>query len=546
MFRSRSSDGGPLDPGPASDSLSVMRRDRPLRLMLLALWLVTAAALAFCHVMWRDEVRALSLALQGDTVVAMLKGIQGEGHPALWYLLLRGAHTLFPTPLVLPLVAFAVAASAMVLVTLRSPFPPLLFFLLLFSGFGLYEYAVMARNYGISMPLLFLLADRYPRHRDRGVLLGVLLALLCNTNVHSVGLAAGFLLFWLVEILLEQGIAWTPALRSWLINAAIAAVGVVACALVVYPPFNDAAVAPAPAGSAIHAVLHAITHPGGRFWMLAPAVLPDTGATHTLLTIVIVGSIVGLVRWPGAFLAALFAAITFLLLFTFVYPGGYRHQALMLVFLAALYWLALNGRGGTWPAAFALPPRVEQAAVRVGGGLFLLLMAFQLPAAIFKIGNMLNGIPESRSRDFGRLLARPDLRDAIVIASPDYLAEPIGYYAPNPVYFVREHRFGRVAAFTRAARTDVTLDDILGASQMLRAKTGRPVVIALRDAIESAAPAHRIDDGYYGTLTFRPDQVRAFLRATRRVAALGPAVTNEHYVVYLLAAASPSPSAIAR
>src|SRR5437868_3283871 len=63
------------------------------RAALFAAWLGLIAWLCFNHVFWRDEIRALSLALSGNGVVEMLRNVHGEGHPALWYLILRGGHS---------------------------------------------------------------------------------------------------------------------------------------------------------------------------------------------------------------------------------------------------------------------------------------------------------------------------------------------------------------------------------------------------------------------------------------------------------------------
>jgi hypothetical protein len=83
-----------------------------IALVLFASWLGFVLFIAWNHAVWRDEVRALSLALQGENVFAMLKGIRGEGHPAVWYLLLRRAHALVARPEVLQIVALIVASAA--------------------------------------------------------------------------------------------------------------------------------------------------------------------------------------------------------------------------------------------------------------------------------------------------------------------------------------------------------------------------------------------------------------------------------------------------
>ena len=73
------------------------------RFVLFGLWLAAAGALAWRHIIWRDEARALSIAIQGEDWIAMLRGLHGDGHPAFWYLLLRAVHWIAGRPEVLQL-----------------------------------------------------------------------------------------------------------------------------------------------------------------------------------------------------------------------------------------------------------------------------------------------------------------------------------------------------------------------------------------------------------------------------------------------------------
>lgn len=86
-------------------------RDRLIPLVLFVSWLGFVLFLASTHAIYRDETRALSMALQGENAFAMVEGIRGEG-PAVWYLLLRGAYALVARPEVLQVVALLVAAAA--------------------------------------------------------------------------------------------------------------------------------------------------------------------------------------------------------------------------------------------------------------------------------------------------------------------------------------------------------------------------------------------------------------------------------------------------
>jgi hypothetical protein len=107
-----------------------------VRVLLFGLWLSAAGALAWRHVIWRDEARALSIAIQGENWIAMLHGLHGEGHPALWYLLLRAAYGITGRPEILPFLALAIAAASAWLIVWRSTFPPALIGLSVASHFS--------------------------------------------------------------------------------------------------------------------------------------------------------------------------------------------------------------------------------------------------------------------------------------------------------------------------------------------------------------------------------------------------------------------------
>jgi hypothetical protein len=146
-------------------------------------WACVVVGVAIRHEPWRDEVRAYTIATSTATLGEMFGALRSDGHPALWHLLLRGAHAVAPVTAVLPAVSLLVAAAAVLLFVVRSPFGPLLRVLFPFSVLPLYEYSVMARNYGLSLLLCFVFASLYGARRR--LLLALCLVLLSNTNVHA-------------------------------------------------------------------------------------------------------------------------------------------------------------------------------------------------------------------------------------------------------------------------------------------------------------------------------------------------------------------------
>ncbi len=509
-------------------------RDRAA-LLLFAVWLCIALFLAAHHAFWRDEVRALTLALRGENVLAMLRGIHGEGHPAVWYLLLRGAHAAVPRPEVLEGVSLATAFAALLLFVLRSPFGALLVALVLFSRFGLFEYSVMARNYGISMLLLFALAACYARNRNGGLLLGSLLFLLTNCNVHSVLLAGAFLLFWFLDVATsEPGPARSKAWGTFAVNAGMAAAGAAICLLTLYPAANDDGWPQRPPDGPLTMLLTGLFVPAHHLSHLLPVSWPHTALVQGLASLVMFGSTLGLARRPAALAASLTALIGLSLFFALVYPGSYRHEALWLVFLLSMYWIVGSGEAASRSAAgIAAIPRAHPIAA-AGSLLFGLLLALQFPGGLEAVANASNGIPQSRSRDFGTLVAaHPELHDAVIIADPDYLVEPLPYYLPNHTYLMRLQRFGDVVTFTKNARLSLSLDDVLADARRLHLRTREPVIILLQQRLDPSLPAQHYREGYDWEFVATPRQVRTFLAATSLIRSFAPAVSDESYDVYL-------------
>ena len=515
-----------------------------VRLLLFGLWLAAVGALAWRHVIWRDEARALSIAIQGENWIAMLRGLHGEGHPALWYLLLRAAYEITGRPEVLPILALAVAIAAAWLLVWRSPFPPALIGLILASHFFIYEFSVMARNYGISMLILFALAIAYPKCRGRGVALGALLFLLANSNVIAAILAGAFLLFWFVEILEETGPRWSSAMANFAVNAAIAAAGAALAFATVYPPFNDDAVAAHASGVGAREALSVIVNPAPAFaqlleWQVPPSnlALPGSPIVVALGAPLMIGATFALIERKGAMLACLASLAGLSLFFRLVYPGDYRHEATWLAFLIAMVWICWRTSRPSDPRAALDRNRRRFALVRkMGFACFLILLGLQAKLGLADLAfSAIVGTPESRSRDFAELVSRrPDLKDAILIADPDYLLEPMHYYLPNPTYFVRERRYGEFVRFTRAARLDLTLGDILDEARAVRASTGRTVAIVLAWRLSEMDPAHVYRESYVWTFSAPGDQIERFREATTLVAQFPKATSNESYDVYLL------------
>ena len=516
-------------------------QDRRFTLPLYFVWLALVIYLAVHHAVWRDEVRALSFALQGHNIFDMFKGLRGDGHPVIWYLMLRGSHAIYDTPRVLQIVSLVVAAMAMLILLMRSSFNLFILTLLCASRFAIYEYSVMARNYGISMLLIFLLAVFYKRRRENGLLLGGLLFLLANSNAHSVLLVAAFLIFWLFDLYFNPPAAPSLARKTYWLNAAIAVVGCILCAVTILPTINDAAkMDPADRPHAL-GLGRAVVFSAEPFVSVVPfnatknhmhAVLVAHPHLERLplffFSLIIFGSTLGLARRPAALIAAWTALASLILFFSILYPGDYRHVGLWLVFLVTLYWIA--GDNPVTPPRFMLKnAKALQWTTTAGYLCFILLLSFQAAFGLSVIKPILfNTLPESRTRDLAALISsNPYLHDATVIGDPDFLVEALPYYLPNPTYLMHEQRYGRIVIFTSHATLKLSLSDILANANAIHARTGKPVIILLKDRLDTVTGPQRLKEGYDWILTTTPEEVQTFKSQTRLLSHFGPVTERD-------------------
>ena len=304
---------------------------------------LTAAALVY-HEPWRDEAQAWLIA-RDLPVPAILRQMPYEGTPALWHLMLA--------PLAksgLPYAAghvlhLAVAVAAVGLLLFRAPLPLPLKAVFVFSYYMAYEYSVIARNYALSILILFLIAARHRTRLDSPLRYAALLFLLFNTNVHSFAIAAGLSGVFLVEL------ARRPAADRRLLwaSALLAAAGAAAAVWQVHMPSRDlvSQVAGRLDPQAIPVAVRDAFVPWVPPW-LSPGVALWAGAAVVAL------SLAYLARVSVAPLAGLVAGLGGIFyVFAFRHPGALRHHGLILVFLLFSLWIAgyhERARAGPSPA----------------------------------------------------------------------------------------------------------------------------------------------------------------------------------------------------
>ncbi len=142
------------------------------------------------HEMWRDELRAWVLVQQSSSFAELFQQINNEGHPALWYVCLYGLTRLSSSYLAMQVFHGAIATSIIYIIHRYSPFTLLQRWMLTFSYFFFYEYAIVSRGYSLGVLCLLGFCSCFSSPQRSGIprntwLLAGCLALLANTTVYG-------------------------------------------------------------------------------------------------------------------------------------------------------------------------------------------------------------------------------------------------------------------------------------------------------------------------------------------------------------------------
>ncbi len=306
-----------------------------LPLIALAALVALQTTQILTHVAWRDELQAALLAQHSHSLAALFANLHYEGHPALWYLLLRALSPLGSAPTTLKIVQLCVALSTIALVWTRAPFGSWTKLLILASYPIFFEWGTISRSYGVGVTLFFAFIA-FRRHW----VAYVILALMANISAHFLILSAICILMLFV---LER--------RASALGIGIWFLGCIAAVAAALPASGVETVERLPPSlrlkvlSALESISYALIPIDPRFM---PPHWTGLGAPMSAvvgLFVPIIGCFALSRNRRAAAIYLLFFAAMFAL-GTCLYPTATRHTAMLFLCLIGLEWmLAEDGEG---------------------------------------------------------------------------------------------------------------------------------------------------------------------------------------------------------
>ena len=506
---------------------SIVKKREVLTIILL--YSIVVIITSWHHEIWRDEMRALSQAVDNQSVMEILKNKQAEGHPALWYVMLYYGYQLLHKPQILKILSVAVAILAMYIFVSQSPFSWPLKALLVFGYFPVYQYSVISRNYGLSMLLLFGFCCLYPKRFEKIVPIAIILVLLAHTNAYATVIAISIILSLMIEAVVRKKelVNMNVSGIKLLFAFSLAILGVVLFVLYMHP-FHSR-MAGIFSGSKdffqIKSQLRPIFLPG---WYFSEALGLRGGA---FASVVIWTVFVYLLRKPFIFLI-FFLSVVGMGLFhvRFSSPMYMWHQGLLIILTVAVFWLdSLESRTQDYPGLMGhLINRLSTSM-----NLFIVVLAvMQVCIAYSAVRDEIFHRDFSSSKSFGNLIrGRSEFEKAIIVGEPDFNIESLPYYVDNQIYMARERRFGKYVDWG-AGKVGLSLNELLKTAIMLKNEYDRPILLTIGHRLSDQGP-YEIKYSYNSIFTYDSDSLREFRKSTTKVASFRQA-KEERYDVFLL------------
>jgi len=313
--------------------------------VLCAFWVVIATILTAHHEPWRDEADGWLYARDAPWSW-FFQGCRYTGTPTLWFLVQAPFARLGAPYELQRWLHLGIAVVGTTFFLRRAPLPLWARAAFAFSFFGLFEYAVVARSYALTLCGLWAACATW-LERCRRPWFWVAVALLAQTNIPGMIFAGAFIA---VAIAAPARVDATRPWRWWAwLGGAVVAYGLAIAQ--VWPPEDGQ--------KEVEVVETAMASAVQR------GLFPFGDGT---LRAVCGGVVLGLIvlslarnRLAAAFYAATFFG--FSVLFQFVHTGALRHFGFLLVAFVVAAWLTGAEEQGAAPeAAPASPPPSSRAS----------------------------------------------------------------------------------------------------------------------------------------------------------------------------------------
>lgn len=390
------------------------------RRLNLLIWIIISIGLLVYklnfHELWKDEWQAWMVS-RDLSIVDMLSFLNYEGHPSLWYLYLK-LWTLLP---IQEDIALQVAHIFLIIIStyilfIRLNLPTLWKALIAFSYFFIFEYGVVNRGYALVILLSLLAVDIICRYKSSW-LLGLILFLLCQTEVYGVIIAGAITLYILLSDK-ELKLVFNKKIILWSVS------GFLLFVLTVYPRGNEDDFSRAYNQQTLSSEVIHESIQGHLANVFAIGVIDDTASSgNSILGLFISLILVILLVWlfirdRRSLVTFIFGLLVFILFGIFIFTGGIRQWGMVYLLFILILILSFFRNKKFTSSRYLIATLLMIAPVIHG------LKALKVDASI----------PFSNAKKTGLFIKEKVPENVPVVVINKFETAPVGAYAERPLY----------------------------------------------------------------------------------------------------------------
>ncbi len=412
--------------------------------IILLSWIIITVYGFYHHEIWRDEMRALSIAITSPTIFHLPAYLQNEGHPILWYLFLKIGYSIFQTTSILPILSFIFSLGICVLILFKSPFNLVIKILLIFGYYCIYEYGINCRNYGISAFFLLLFAHQASKNKffNQKSIVYLILAMYCN--IYST-FASLLLSIWYFNEHFNE----LKNTKKLIFNSLFILVSFILVLVLVYP--NKESIVVNHNTLNISLILNTFNVSNGFIDFIPNWLNLNSFGISILLFL----SVILFLKHPKVMLV-----LILILLFTSffslkIYTSQNRHQGIYFYTIIVFAWYYFPQLKSQW-----LKKNTTSILISCGVIINLYLTSSLLIKGKSKFLNNLNA-NMSNSKDFGNWCSKYLENNSLIIPEADYTMESVVYYNKKDFFIPRENRIGLYVHFTKENKAKMSLNRLV-------------------------------------------------------------------------------------
>lgn len=473
------------------------------KVILLFAWLTLLIIGIKNHVFWRDEVRALSISQEADGICHLLDLLKNEGHPPLWYAILFWGNRIIDSNIILPIAATIFAVINAFLLLFRSPFHWSVIALILLGQYGLFEYTLLARNYGLAAT--FMLSFALTAQKEKNLFPYVFLCLAALSNFYAL----------VFSCILGSFYLWhKSAFKKRILPFMLLMITAIFCIILMKPSAESLVVS------------NFKNIPWGKVWdvgwgfdNLFNGIIKFKHGTKTFILVLV--TLIFWRKWKWMFCA--YFGMLFMAAFHLMVRVNFsHHEGMFYFFLITLIW---------WKWDLVKLQFINRNVIpKIGFIAFLAILTFNLSRGI-RTYELFYNLDQSNSDHLGYWLNKNTNTNDVIIGDPDYTMEAVVYYYPKPFYLPRESRFRKFALFTTANKQKLSLERLMLLTDSFK-KKGRKTYLITQWDLDTLKDT-TIKYSYGKEFTIKPKVQTKFEQEFKRDTHFHTFIsTDESYFVY--------------